>query len=212
VGVLAVTGACFSSAFAGVYFEKVLAPEKAYLRNSSNKKLLEGDLESAQSISVGPSKKEPPSLWIRNMQLAFFSMIFAYLQGCYERSATMEASMLHSLLDDEKTAELDERPFLHGFTMYVWLLVAIQACGGLLVAAVMKYADNVLKGLAMGVGVVVASVLSTILFDVQLSRQFALGGAIIFASVYCFSNDLPCCCALQSPSLETDSSRETAIQ
>eukprot|EP00978_Attheya_sp_CCMP212_P042169 scaffold252569_cov51-Attheya_sp.AAC.2 len=37
---------------------------------------------------------------------------------------------------------------LHGFHGWVWVLVLLQAGGGMLVVAVIKYADNVLKGLA----------------------------------------------------------------
>jgi hypothetical protein len=44
----------------------------------------------------------------------------------------------------------------------------------------------------MGIGVVVASLISTVLFNVQLSPQFALGAFIICSSVYCFSNDFGC--------------------
>lgn len=76
------------------------------------------------------------------------------------------------------------------------------------------FSTSVLKGLAMGVGVVVASVLSTILFDVQLSKQFVLGGTIIFAAVYCFSNDVPCSKALTKapPPPETEMSQETTTE
>lgn len=144
VGILAVTGSCFSSAFAGVYFEKVLAPEKTNIGKASNKKVVEGDVEAAPpNVTAAPSAKSLPSLWIRNMQLAFFSIIFAYLQGLYEKRAAVE----ESLLRDMDTELLDHKPYLHGFTKYVWLLVGIQACGGLLVAAVMKYADKYVPAL-----------------------------------------------------------------
>ena len=62
----------------------------------------------------------------------------------------------------------------------------------MLVAAVIKYADNVLKGLATGVSVVVATACSMVLFNTPLTLQFALGAGVILSSVYFFSNDLPC--------------------
>ena len=34
----------------------------------------------------------------------------------------------------------------HGFTPLVWTIVVVQAVGGLVVAATIKYADNILKG------------------------------------------------------------------
>lgn len=86
------------------------------------------------------------------------------------------------------------KPFMHGFNGWAWLVVALQAGGGLLVAAVIKYADNVLKGMATGVSVATGTLASTFLFGTTLSMQFGVGAAIIMVSVYFFSNDLPAAC------------------
>jgi len=157
VGLLAVTVACFSSALAGVYFEKVL---KKPVKISK-----EGEMEKT---------KNPVSLWMRNIQMAFFSIIIAIVNGNFGNNSN------------------NNKSFLHGFTGSVWTVVVLQAGGGLLVAAVIKYADNVLKGLATGVSVVVATICSMILFDTPLTTQFSLGAVIILVSVYSFSNNLPC--------------------
>lgn len=149
LGLIAVSISCFSSAFAGVYFEKVLK------KNSS---------DSNSTVA-------PPSLWMRNIQLAFFSVCIA----------------IGNIL-----VTPEEKEFMHGFSTWVWVLVALQAGGGLLVAAVIKYADNVLKGMATGVSVVVSTVWSIIFFGTPLSAQFTVGATIILSSVYFFSNDLPC--------------------
>jgi len=141
-GLVAVTIACTSSAFAGVYFEKVL--------------------KSNDSNAV------PVSLWMRNMQLSFFSILVALMSSM--------------------TAETNTKAFLHGFTPAVWVLVGLQAGGGLLVAAVVKYADNVVKGLATGCAVVLSTFLSVMFMGTELSFNFVLGSAIILSSVYSFSN------------------------
>merc|ERR1711935_255793 len=78
--------------------------------------------------------------------------------------------------------------FMHGFTGWVWTVVILQAGGGLLVAAVIKYADNVLKGLATGVSVCFGSAVSAVLFQTTLSSQFVTGSVIILVSVFIFSN------------------------
>jgi UDP-sugar transporter A1/2/3 len=120
------------------------------------------------------TKHPPASLWMRNIQLSFFSIVIAVVQG-----------MMKS------TSSSTTQSYFHGFNVWVWILVVLQAGGGLLVAAVIKYADNVLKGLATGVSVVFATVLSMILFGTPLSNQFIFGATMILAAVYYFSNQLP---------------------
>jgi solute carrier family 35 (UDP-sugar transporter), member A1/2/3 len=154
LGLTAVSIACFSSALAGVYFEMVLKVPTA-----------------------DATKQAPASLWMRNIQLSFFSIIIALGQGLMKRAPDTPVS------------------YLHGFTTWTWVLVLLQAGGGLLVAAVIKYADNVLKGLATGVSVVFATLLSVVFFGTPLSNQFTFGATLILAAVYYFSNPLPACIA-----------------
>mmetsp|Transcript_13631 Transcript_13631/g.28583 ORF Transcript_13631/g.28583 Transcript_13631/m.28583 type:complete len:361 (-) Transcript_13631:276-1358(-) len=149
VGLTAVSVACFSSALAGVYFEKVV-------KNPSG------------------GKQIPVSVWMRNMQLAFFTIVIAVFQGLWSGSDPDKASL----------------SYFHGFTFWPCVLVCLQAGGGLLVAAVIKYADNVLKGLATGVSVCFATAVSFVLFGTPISGQFVVGAFVILVSVYFFSNPM----------------------
>jgi len=164
VGLISVTVACLCSAFAGVYFEKVLK----------------------RPTNEGGKARAPVSMWMRNIQMAFFSVCIALI------------NMMREQGDRGLTGEMDEnndpivKPFMHGFTGWAWVVVALQAGGGLLVAAVIKYADNVLKGMATGVSVATGTFFSTFLFGTSLTAQFGVGAGIILVSVYLFSNDLPC--------------------
>jgi len=142
-GLIAVTVACLSSAFAGVYFEKVIKVPGA----------------------------QTPSVWMRNVQLAFFSVLIALGQNLFKPSQV---------------------EFMHGFDATVWVLVFLQAGGGLLVAAVIKYADNVLKGMATGCSVVLSTGISVMFFGVDLTKEFSGGALLILASVYVFSNKIEC--------------------
>ncbi|CAB9524761.1 UDP-galactose translocator [Seminavis robusta] len=154
VGLVSVTTACFSSALAGVYFEYVVK-------------------KPAAAGQTAPA----PSLWMRNMQLAFFSVCIAIGQGIFQSA--------------KQTDVPAGQGYFHGFTFWVWVLVSLQAGGGLLVAAVIKYADNVLKGMATGVSVVTSTACSFFLFGTALTGQFVIGAVMILISVYGFSNPLP---------------------
>ena len=74
-------------------------------------------------------KGSTASVWLRNVQLGLFGSILALI-GAYMKEG----------------AQLQEKGFLFGYNNLVWAVVANQACGGLLVAMVIKYADNILKG------------------------------------------------------------------
>ena len=148
IGLMCVAASCISSALAGVYFEMVLK-----------------------------DKTGKVSLWMRNIQLAFFSILLAVMQGLGNHH-------------DDNDNDGHQKTYFHGFNGWTWVLVGLQAGGGLLVAAVMKYADNVLKGLATGVSVVVATTFSISIFHTPFTMQFVGGATLILASVYFFSNPL----------------------
>ena len=52
--------------------------------------------------------------------------------------------------------------WLHGFTPVVWLVVALNVAGGLLVAVTIKYADNIIRGFAQAVAIIVGAVRITL--------------------------------------------------
>mmetsp|Transcript_7314 Transcript_7314/g.10460 ORF Transcript_7314/g.10460 Transcript_7314/m.10460 type:complete len:393 (+) Transcript_7314:42-1220(+) len=151
-GMFAVSIACLSSALAGVYFEKVLK----------------------KTSTSADATQQPASLWMRNIQMAFISVVIGTIQ--------------YMNLKNEDAV----KPFLHGFSTCVWCVALLQAGGGLLVAAVIKYADNVLKGMATGVSVVTSTALSMLFFGTPLTMSFFNGSCLILFSVYFFSNDIPC--------------------
>ncbi|GMI07582.1 hypothetical protein TrLO_g8266 [Triparma laevis f. longispina] len=157
VGLIAVGLASLSSAFAGVYFEKVV--------------------KGKGSGSDG----KPTSLWVRNVELAFFSLVFSFVYGIFSEMFVTKSA-------EDLEFDAPAKSFLHGFTAATYALIFLQAGGGLLVAAIVKYIDNVVKGLATGVAVVVSTTFSCLFLGTEVKYQFALGGIMILISVWAFSN------------------------
>ena len=68
------------------------------------------------------------SVWMRNIQLSILAIPLGVMV-----CATKHGSAI------------SENGFFHGYDAFVAYLVALNATGGLLVAVVVKYADNILK-------------------------------------------------------------------
>ncbi|XP_034230841.1 UDP-galactose translocator [Thrips palmi] len=109
------------------------------------------------------------SVWMRNVQLSFLSLPFG-LCTC--------------LLSDWEV--VTSKGLFFGYDGFVWYLVVLQAGGGLLVAMVVKYADNILKGFATSLAIIISCIASIYLFEFNLTFQFALGAALVIASIFLY--------------------------
>ena len=79
--------------------------------------------------------------------------------------------------------KVDDKGMLFGYTVLVWIVIFMQAFGGLLVAVVVKYADNILKGFATSFSIIISCVVSVYLFDFHINGQFMLGAMLVIAAV-----------------------------
>ncbi|CAD6191894.1 unnamed protein product [Caenorhabditis auriculariae] len=76
---------------------------------------------------------------------------------------------------------------MHGFDWAVWLTVSISAFGGLVVAVVIKYADNILKAFATSFAIVLNCVAAYFLFNFQPTFLFLLGATAVISAVFVYS-------------------------
>lgn len=111
------------------------------------------------------------SLWMRNLWLAFYGIIFGVL--------CVFTNDFHAVR---------EAGFFQGYTKVTWFVIILQAFGGLLVAAVVKYADNILKGFATSVSIVFSSIISYYFIgDFTPSFFFVLGAGGVLSATYLYS-------------------------
>lgn len=166
IGLTAVIVSCFASAIAATYFELLLrkpqqsqalvdakmnqSPRVPYGRLSVQ---LEATLSSMQlgndlKVPAAAGRRHtvalldqssatrivqpdnfpdestpPPSLWIKNIQLAMFSLICTIAYNYVSSSSTTRAFLA---------------TFFEGFNAFTWIVIAIQAIGGLLTALVVS--------------------------------------------------------------------------
>ena len=77
--------------------------------------------------------------------------------------------------------------FFYGYSPLVWVVVFMQACSGLVVAMVVKYADNILKSFGTSISIVVSSVITMILFSFRPSWQWMAGAGLVILSTVLYS-------------------------
>ncbi|TRZ01240.1 hypothetical protein DNTS_014815 [Danionella cerebrum] len=139
VGLVAVLVACFSSGFAGVYFEKIL-------------------------------KETKQSVWVRNIQLGLFGLVFGVF-----------GMMVYD------GARVQEHGMFQGYNTLTWTVVALQALGGLVIAAVIKYADNILKGFATSLSIILSTLISYFwLEDFEPTSVFFMGALLVILATFLY--------------------------
>jgi UDP-sugar transporter A1/2/3 len=83
--------------------------------------------------------------------------------------------------------EVKSKGFLYGYTSMVWTATIVHSVGGLIVALVVKHADNILKGFATSSAIVLSCIVSMLLFDFQLTLLFTLGSSLVIFSIFLYS-------------------------
>jgi len=120
-------------------------------------------------------KQTDASIWLRNIQLALFSAVLAFI-GCY---AT----------DGDK---IRQDGFMQGYSSLVWGVIFLQAVGGLVVAAVLKYADNLLKCFGNALSIVISCLMSgALLNEFTPDALFVAGTILVLTATSLYSLGLP---------------------
>jgi UDP-sugar transporter A1/2/3 len=110
------------------------------------------------------------SIWVRNIQLSV---------GC------LGIALFGALMWDGQA--IREQGFFVGYNPIVFATVCTQAAGGLIVAMVIKYADNILKGFATSLSIILSTVASIFLFNFMPTIYFLIGSIFVFMATYLYS-------------------------
>ncbi|KLJ06906.1 hypothetical protein EMPG_17601 [Blastomyces silverae] len=146
IGLLATIGACIASGLAGVSFEKVLK-------------------DSATSTT---------SVWIRNVQLAVYSIFPSLFIGVV-------------FLDGEKVARAG---FFGGYNWVVWLVIGLQAVGGIATSYCISRGEHGLRNSATGISILLSAVGAMWALEFRASGNFIIGTLLVLAGTYIY-NQLP---------------------
>ncbi|KAH7889379.1 nucleotide-sugar transporter [Phlebopus sp. FC_14] len=116
-------------------------------------------------------KNSQSDLWIRNVQLSAFSLLPALVPIVLSRPS--DTGFISALFEN--------------FGAWAWATVAIQVLGGLVTAMVIKYSDNILKGFATSLSIVISFLASVALFNFQITFTFILGSVIVLIATWLYN-------------------------
>jgi UDP-galactose transporter len=120
-------------------------------------------------------KQTDASIWLRNIQLAICGSALGLLGAVWQDGA-----------------KIQEGGFLQGYNRLVWGVILLQAVGGLVVAAVLKYADNLLKCFGNALSICISCLLSAVLLrEFVPDKLFALGTLLVLMATYVYSIGVP---------------------
>lgn len=124
---------------------------------------------------VADDKTVQRSIWFRNAQLACFSVPIAIFTAYWRNSE-----------------DIFSRGVFAGYDGVVLGIIALQAIGGLIVAAVMKYASNVLKCFAVSLSICNCTIATKYVFGVDenagLDLNQILGIALVIGSTFAYAS------------------------
>ncbi|KAH9483916.1 UDP-galactose transporter [Psilocybe cubensis] len=121
-------------------------------------------------------KNSQADLWVRNVQLSLFSLLPALAPIIFDQQsngAQIGKSLTSSLFEN--------------FGAWAWATVWVQVLGGLVTAMVIKYSDNILKGFATSLSIVISFLASVALFNFQMTITFVLGSVIVLIATWLYN-------------------------
>merc|ERR1712224_1010093 len=107
------------------------------------------------------------SLWLKNFKLGGYSVGFAIV-ACQPRGSVLD-----------------------GVYGPVFGVILLQAVGGLIVAAVLKYCDVILKNFSTSISTILSGFLSMYFFGFHPSSYFLIGATLVVSATYLYNKPAP---------------------
>ncbi|KAL7410002.1 nucleotide-sugar transporter-domain-containing protein [Mrakia frigida] len=132
-------------------------------------------------------KGSSTDLWIRNVQLSLFSLPPALLPVLFHDHSSPRRAGSSISYGGGGAGGGTEMHFFTNFNGWTWATILIQVLGGLLTALVIKFADNILKGFATSLSVLIAFVAGVVIFGYVTTPGFVLGGVMVLGATWMYN-------------------------
>lgn len=114
-------------------------------------------------------KKEENTTWVRQLQMSSLGVVGSILSCIQEREYIIESEPISNIM---------------------MTLVLIKCLGDIIIPFVLKYASNVIKGFSDTLAVMMAIVLTQVLYHWHPHVQFYIGSALIFSAAFMFNHEV----------------------
>ncbi len=84
-------------------------------------------------------------------------------------------------------SEVREGGILQGYDWLVWTITFFNSAGGLIIAVVMKYADNILKAYSQSLAIILACVASLFMSHFIPTLPFVAGTCLVIISIFLYA-------------------------
>lgn len=167
-GTMAMMAIVSISGFAGVITE-VLLKNKPFVCGKNKKSKM-----SEEPSPVSPNV--PLSIWDRNIQLAFWSIVFG--------ACTL---VINGGLSEESDI-VGDGGFFDGWSHITMTLVVLWTMGGLLVAMTIKYTDVIVKGFASAISLIAICIGGNVILGDTLDLIFLVGAGVTIISTFNYND------------------------
>jgi len=122
-------------------------------------------------------KQTDASIWMRNVQLGLFGSAMAFVVAFSQDGDKIRAG-----------------GFMQGYSFRVLCVILTNALGGLLCAAVLKYADNILRCFSTALSIILTCILSAgVLQEYVPDLRFVVGAFLAISATFLYSLGPPSC-------------------
>jgi solute carrier family 35 (UDP-sugar transporter), member A1/2/3 len=134
-------------------------------------------------------KDDDSTIWERNFQLAFYSLIVMTITVISQQILNDPAMAITSGSINSTGSSNSSTELFSNWTVLAVVIAIFQALGGLLVAGTLRYADSVLKCFATAVSIVLTSVVGYFFLENQVDFIVTLGYCVTIVSIFNYTLD-----------------------
>lgn len=174
VGIVQIQTGSASGHSSSSHLEHIMSPMKGFLAVSAA--CVTSGLAGVYFEMV--LKGSQADLWVRNVQLSLFSLLPALVPVLFTTSPSPTGGWFPWHL-------------FANFGGWAWATVLIQVFGGLVTAVVIKYSDNIMKGFATSLSIIISFLASVALFNFSITVPFVVGSSVVLAATWFYNAPAP---------------------